>query len=244
MIWVIAAIAVAGAAITIAALFFYKPAVLKEAPVVGWKADFDKVISKGQNTIPEGWRIANKPGTKPVVFSVKRDAKNNIIFLNMKADMASSSLLTSLDTIDLTKTPTLRWSWRVITLPKGADGRIRSRDDQAIGLYIGTGSQLNNKSISYRWDTETPTGAEGDIAYGLGGVKVKWHTLRNKKDAANGNWYVEERNVAEDFKEAWGFYPEKLYLGVSCNSQYTRSEAEADLGLLEFIAPPASKKRI
>jgi len=136
----------------------------------------------------------------------------------------------------LQETPFLKWQWRVKTLPKGADGRNKKMDDQAIGIYVGTGSLLNNKSVSYRWDTDTPKGAEGNCVYGRGVIKVKWFTLRNAEDAKEGRWFTETRNVAEDFKKAWGFYPKKFYLSVSCNSQYTGTRAIADLDWIKFIS--------
>ena len=230
-----------GCAAIAAALFFTRPIVvkgfipasIKEKATVGWKKGFPRSEKGG---LPAGWKLAKKPGTKSATFLVETDTENNAPFLRMTADKASASLVTSVDGVDLARTPVLRWRWRANTLPEGADGRTRGKDDQAIGIYIGEGSALNNRSMSYRWDTETPKGAEGDSAYGLGGIKVKWHTLRNKTDAADGRWYVEERNVAEDFKKAWGHYPEKIYLSVSCNSQYTRSSASADLGWVEFIS--------
>ena len=93
---------------------------------------------------------------------------------------------------------------------------------------------LNKKTISYRWDTETPDGTEGNCVYGDGTIDVKWFTLRNKEEAGNGKWYTEERNCAEDFKKAWGFYPKRVFLSVSCNSQYTGTKAAADLDWIEF----------
>jgi len=157
-------------------------------------------------------------------------------FLHMESDRASASLVTFAEGVDLTKTPVMRWMWRVTELPAGADGRIRAKDDQAIGIYVGSGTALNNKSISYRWDTLTPKGTEGSSAYGLGGVKVKWYTLRNGEDAKPGVWIAEERNIAEDFRKTWGFTPTNIYLSVSSNSQYTRSRAAADLCWIDFVS--------
>ena len=37
--------------------------------------------------------------------------------------------------VDLNKYPVMRWKWRAITLPKGADGRDPRKDDQAMVLY-------------------------------------------------------------------------------------------------------------
>jgi hypothetical protein len=228
-------------AVFFAALIFLYPGIFKKRPGTVWREDFIFDPSARISSIPAGWKIEKKPGTKPAVFSIRNDPAQGGSYLNMEADRASASLLTSINEVDITQTPILRWRWRATVLPEGADGRSRSTDDQAIGIYIGTGSVLSNKSVSYRWDTLTPKGAEGNCAYGMGGIKVKWYTLRNKEDLEGGKWFTEERNVAEDFKNAWGFYPEKIYLSISCNSQYTKSRAAADLDLIEFIGIARAK---
>ena len=98
------------------------------------------------------------------------------------------------------------------------------------------------KSVSYRWDTETPKGSEGNCAYGAGTIKIKWFALRNKEDTL-GEWFTEERNVAEDFYKAWGYYPEDVYVSISCNSQYTGGKASADLDWIEITSVPAQKDK-
>lgn len=205
---------------------------------VGWREEFNSADGWGRTALPKDWRLVGKPGTRPAVFSVKADIDSGEHFLHVEAERATGNLMTRINDVDLKKTPVLRWRWRATALPKAADGRVKSRDDQVIAIYVGTGSTLNNKSVSYRWDTDTPRQAEGDAAYGMGGVKVKWYTLRNKEDAESGQWFTEERNVAEDFIKAWGFCPGKIYLSVSSNSQYTGSSAAADLCWIEFVSIP------
>lgn len=204
----------------------------------GWKEDFNLIPEGKKEIIPKGWALKAKLGTKPATFCVLKDEKEDLFYLHMTADKASASLIYNLKKVNLVKTPVLRWRWRVTTLPEGADGRTSDKDDQAIGIYIGTGSLANKKSISYRWDTNTPKGSEGDCTYGAGTIKIKWFTLRNREDAADTHWFIEERNFAEDFKKAWGFYPGKIYLTISCNSQYTGTKAAGDIDWIEFI--PAS----
>lgn len=206
----------------------------KSEEAAAWKEDFEASSGKVRQ-IPEGWQLKGKPGTPPATFYAEKDDKEGISYLHVEADRASASIVCPAEGVDLRKTPFLRWRWRVTILPEGADGRLRAKDDQAIGIYVGTGSMLNNKSISYRWDTETPKGSKGNAVYGGGTVKVKWYTLRNKEDMKGGQWYAEERDCAEDFKKAWGFCPEKVYLSVSCNSQYTGTKAAADLDWIEFV---------
>ena len=68
-------------------------------------------------------------------------------------------------------------------------------------------------------------------------VKVKWFSLRNQQDGDGKTFFVEQRNVAEDFKQAFGSLPGKIGIGISCNSQYTASQAQANLDWIEFVAP-------
>lgn len=216
---------------------FFKP---KE--VVMWSEKFDTVPASGKQPFPKDWRLQKKPGTPSAAFSVEKDKKSGDTYLHMEADKASSSLIAHVGNLDLEKAPFLTWRWKVETLPAGADGRHKEKDDQAIGIYVGTGSPLNSKSVSYRWDTDTPKGAEGNCAYGEGAIKVKWFTLRNAEDAKGNQWFIEKRNIMEDFKSAWGFYPKKIYISVSCNSQYTGTKAVADLDWIEFVASSPEKE--
>lgn len=186
-----------------------------------WKEDF--------NTISKSWKVKTKPGTNAAEFTVEKSQDGQSSWLVMTADKASSTLGTEISTIDLNKTPIIKFKWRATILPEGADGRNPDKDDQAIGIYIGEGGMLSQKSIAYRWETDTPAGSEGNAKYAGGVVKVKWFALRTKTEADGVTFYEEERNVAEDFKKAYGYIPEKFTIGISCNSNYTKTKAAAQL---------------
>ena len=189
-----------------------------------WREDFE--------TRPPGWEIRRKPGAKLGDFHVENG------MLVVKTVNASGMLATRLEQVDLHRTPILRWRWRAITLPIGADGRVSERDDQAIAIYVSAGGALRQKSIAYRWETDTPVGTEGEASYAAGIVKTKWIAVRNAKDV--GSFFVEERNVARDFERAFGFVPEDVSIGVTCNSQYTGTSAAAELDWIELTAVAAT----
>lgn len=195
---------------------------------VGWRIAFD--------TLPKDWAVQGKPFTPQAVFEIATDPTNSTLhWLSMTADKASASFKSS-DAlpVDLKKTPIMRWCWRATVLPTGADGRDPKKDDQAIGLYISSGGMFKQQSLAYRWETETPTGAEGDAQYAKV-VSVHWMALRNKQDADGQTFYTEERNVADDYQKAFGSIPDKIGMGISCNSQYTASKAAAQLQWIEFL---------
>ena len=201
----------------------------------GWKELFQFDGKSSGKIFPKGWELRTKPGTAASEFYLVKDEKNNMSFLHVESDKSSGSIFYNPQKVNLKETPIIRWKWRVNALPSGADSREDAKDDQAIGVYFGTGNILLKKSVSYRWDTETPKNSEGNCTYAIGTLKVKWFTLRNKDDAV-GEWFVEERNVAEDFYKAWGYYPdpEDIYISVSSNSQYTASKASADINWIEL----------
>jgi len=195
-----------------------------------WREEFE--------SMPDGWKVKTKPGTRAAECGVKKNPVSDEGFLTMQADNASATFMVELKNINLNKTPVLRWSWRVATFPEGADGRVAAKDDQAIGIYVSHGGMIGQRSVAYRWETETPVGEEGSVRYAGGVVRVKWICLRNKDDGDGTQFIIEERNAAEDFKEAFGYVPDRIGIGVSCNSQYTGSKAEAQLDWIELIAMP------
>ena len=192
-----------------------------------WREDF--------RLIPEGWEVRGKPGTDETRFSVPDSTLPDGGLLELEADDSSATLLTKLDSIDLRTAPILRWRWRVTRLPPGADGRNKDRDDQAIAIYVTDGGRFRQHSIAYRWETETPVGTAGWAKYMGGFVQVRWFCLRNRADAERGTFFTEERNVADDFRAAYGFIPKKPVIGIASNSQYTGSKAAAQLDWIELM---------
>jgi hypothetical protein len=170
-------------------------------------------------------------------FSVVKRSGENV--LKLKSVKSTGAFLCDVTgKVNLRKTPLLSWRWKAVTLPRGGDGREGGTDDQAVAIYIGTG-RVNYKAIGYRWETDTPKGVEETISYGFGRIKIKWFCLRNKTDDL-GKWYVERRNIAKDFRKAFGYIPDKLAVSVAGNSQYSGTSAEAEVDWIEFL--PLEKK--
>ncbi len=205
-----------------------------------WREDFEAKNKEGD--LPAGWEVfGTKWGVNKTCFELKnkKEKKEPVAsilgVLKIFADKATGALFCeAYKYVDLKKTPIMRWRWHVNKFPKGGDGRKSDCDDQAIAIYVGADDWMVKKSISYRWETETPQGLEGSISYGGGAVKVKWFCLRNKK-TGTGKWVTEERNIAEDFKKAFGFIPKEFVLSIGANSQNTQSESLAFIDYIEFL---------
>lgn len=206
-----------------------------------WREDFSRIEKKNDVSAPLNWKNEIiKAGVSPTTFYVVSDKDTNSNKLIIEANKASGGLICNpSNKVDLNKTPILRWKWRVKNLPPGGDGRRPDKDDQALAIYIGFNDWVRKKSVSYRYEAETPSGETGVVNYASGLVNVKWYCLRNKNDGTD-KWYTEERNVAEDLKAAFGVVPTEFALSVCANSQYTNSHTVAELNYLEFV--PEQKK--
>ena len=189
---------------------------------------------------PADWDYKGTWGVPDAKLFVIKDEELGTNILKLISDKESGTVMyyKLIGKIDLNKTPIFRWKWKVSKLPPGGDARDANKDDQAIGLYAGYG-RIFRKSVSYRWETETPIGTEGDVNY-TKVVKVRWHCIRNKNSPMD-KWIVEERNLAEDFKKDFGEVPSDIILIVSINSEYTASSAEAYLEYMEFLPLNAAK---
>lgn len=172
---------------------------------------------------------------------VIKDPETGTKILKMESSKDCGTLLyyKFIGKLDLTKTPIMRWKWKVAKLPAGGDARYQEKDDQAIGLYVGYG-RVFRKSVSYRWETESPVGSEGNATYARV-VSVRWHCIRNKESELN-KWYVDERNLADDFKRDYGEVPTDVVITVSINSEYTGTQAESYLEYIEFVPAGTPKQ--
>ena len=197
------------------------------------KLDFNRKNFDESEQLPKQWALKGKLFTKKPTYEIVR-SKDGQEALRIQVDRATGTILYDISGV-LQKYPIMRWKWRVLSLPKNADGRDPDRDDQVLGIYVGVGT-ISTNSRAYRWETETPKGASGDVRYGGGMVKVNWSCLRNKTDGL-GKWYTEEVNAAEDLKKiCGGTLPEKdVAVSISSNSQYTKSKAAAEIEYIEFL---------
>lgn len=156
--------------------------------------------------------------------------------LAVSAKSSSGVLVTQVPESVWSNFPVLRWRWRVI---KKVSFTGKEPDDQAAVIYFGDGTMLKKFMVGYRWEHSFPLGDESQLVY-VGGTLVRRICMRNA-EAVPGKWYVEERNVVEDFKRAFGRLPKgNCGLTIGGNSQYSGSETLVQIDYIEFC--PAAKK--
>ncbi|MBQ7694160.1 MAG: DUF3047 domain-containing protein [Lentisphaeria bacterium] len=166
--------------------------------------------------------------------------------LAVSAKKSSGLLVTQVPESVWRKFPVLRWRWRVI---KKVSFTGKEPDDQAAAVYFGDGTMLRKFMVGYRWEHASPLGDESQLAY-VGGTLVRRICMRNA-EALTGKWYLEERNVVEDFRRAFGRLPQgNCGLTIGGNSQYSGSETLVQIDFIEFCSvgekagkPPVQDKK-
>ena len=116
----------------------------------------------------------------------------------------------------------LSWAWRVEQGNARADLRQRSGDDAPLRVCLSfdmplasvpfverqllrlaslrAGEKLPPATLCYVWDHQLPHDTLLDNAYTR---RVRMITLRNGRDAS-GQWFTEQRDIAADFRRAFG----------------------------------------
>jgi Protein of unknown function (DUF3047) len=182
--------------------------------------------------IPAGWQRQNWGSPKYDFTIVAEDGRKA---LRMRSANEGSTISKDVKgKVNLAETPLLEWSWKVTTLPKGANSCRKASDDQAAQVFVvwpRFPEAVRSRIIGYVWDTTAPAGTicksekTGTVTY----VVVRSGT------ADLGKWFTERRNVAEDFRRIYGEEPEApAAVSVAIDSNDTSSTSESSIGALLF----------
>ncbi len=186
-------------------------------------------IKKDRAGAPDGWTIKEWRG-KADITVVATDSGEA---LHLKSISTSTALYKDVS-FEIRDRPRLNWRWKVISLPKGADVRLKSTDDQAAQVYVifpRWPSAINSRIIGYIWDTQAPKGLE------LTSTKTsttKYVVLRSGEHGL-GQWFAESRNVYEDYKRLFKEEPPLVgRVSVMIDSDDTATIAESYVADIYF----------
>lgn len=154
----------------------------------------------------------------------------------MAESRASASALIYRVSIDPKTYPRLSWSWKIgRTIGKG-DERRKEGDDYAARVYVVFPSALfwRTRAVNYIWANRLARGAFLPNAYTGNAVMVAVES----GDGNAGSWIDEERNLAEDYRRAFGEDPPKIgAVAIMTDTDNTGEEAVAWYGAIRFLPP-------
>jgi hypothetical protein len=204
-------------------------------------------------SLPRGWRMARLKGVEPTRFRMAE--VEGVTAVQMDADNAAASLYRPLR-IDPGETPYLHWRWRVQDLVDEADLRRKQGDDLPARLYVmfdyplerlslvDRGKILLARSVAgdivpaaalcYVWDGKLPAGTGLWSAYT---DRVRLVVVESGPGRL-GQWVAEKRNVAADFRAAFGEAPPRISgIAIAADTDQTGAKVRAWIGDIRFSGP-------
>src|SRR3990170_4908447 len=163
------------------------------------------LIPAGESA-PRGWKVKEWKG-KADISVVKTQFGNAV---HLKSANTSSAIYREM-AFDIKEFPYINWRWKVTKIPKGADVRKRSADDQAAQVYV----------VFPRWP---------ESVHSTKSKNTKYVVMRSGP-AELGEWFQEKRNVYEDYKTLFKEEPPKAgSVSIMIDSDDTDSAAESFIG--------------
>lgn len=221
-------------------------------------APFSKARAGGP--LPAGWVptvLAKVP--RATAFSLVEDEGQTVV--QAISDAAASSLTFKLR-VDPHQTPKLSWRWKVSRVIEKSDLASKEGDDYAARVYVFFdydpsrlsfmdraafglaraiyGSDLPAATLCYVWDNHHPVGTSMPSAY-TSRVRM---VVAESGDKQVGQWVEEERNVADDFRSAFGdMAPAISGIAIAADTDNTGESVVTRFGDLMFLAPKGQRPK-
>lgn len=206
------------------------------------------------HVLPEGWKpLTFKKIPKQTLYELVLDGQTVVVKATSEA---SASGLTKEVRIDPKEFPIVRWRWKVENLLQRSDVTRKDGDDYPARLYVtfayepdkvSFGKKLKYKAgqalfgeipigaLNYIWDTRVPVGRIIDNAYTDFARMIVVESGSHKV----GQWVEEERNIYDDYKQAFGEEPPMINgVAIMSDTDNTKERAVAYYGDIEFRRSP------
>jgi hypothetical protein len=189
-------------------------------------------------------------------YALVEDAGRTV--LRARADASTAGIIRDLR-VDPATHPVLSWRWKATRLPEKGDLRSKAGDDYAARLYVTFdlrlaalpfgervgvtlariiyGDDVPSAALCYVWATRAPVGTIAPNAY-TGRVQM---IVVESGAGRLGAWRAYERDVAADYRRAFGAEPPAVSgVVVSTDTDNTGERAETYYGDVAFRARPTS----
>ncbi|SPP63266.1 DUF3047 domain-containing protein [Nitrospira lenta] len=200
--------------------------------------------------LPNGWKPLTFPKIpKQTEYVLVKDGGQVVV---KAVSEASASGLTKEVTINPKDYPIIHWRWKIENLLKQSDVSRKDGDDYPARLYItfaydsdrvSLGRKLKYTAgralfgdipigaLNYIWETKTPVGTIIENAY----TDFARMIVVESGPSRVGLWVEEERNIYEDYKNAFGEEPSLINgVAIMSDTDNTKERAVAFYGDIAF----------
>jgi DUF3047 family protein len=206
--------------------------------------------------LPEAWTVKTLPKVlRSTQFSLVSD--DGATALRAESEAAAASVTHALR-VDLARTPLLSWRWKVSRALETADLRTKAGDDYAGRVYVLFDDDAANQSVTERLKLKIARAIYGDdvpataICYVWGNRypagTTAWNAYTDRLrivvvesgSAHAGRWLTETRDVAADFRAAFGrSAPPVIGIALAADTDNTGETVVTHFGDVTFLAKPA-----
>ena len=182
--------------------------------------DIFSKLSPGQ-AMPKDFRMVAYPNVKPNQFALVLDEGKTV--LKVDSSNSAGSMVMPVALLGAPTTTTLQWRWKVSRILDKADMDDKLADDHSARLYVFfdvpleslsladrtkvklarsiAGVDMPTAALCYVWDNKHRVGY---TAWSPFTRQLRKVVLQSGPDAI-GQWRLESRDVAADFRQAFGF---------------------------------------
>jgi hypothetical protein len=193
----------------------------------------DRVV-RGSGTL-EGWRIRPIKNTPVPRFAVLETGGRRVLRVSGTGAAAwfHRRLLPEIRELGM---GTLRWSWRVLRAPEGADLRVRERDDAPLRVFVVFGNPEaifggGGRIVFYTWGNGEP---EGLTLPSFVSDRIEIVRLAGAAEVSP-RWRNEVVHPFEDYRRIWNRDPPPITaIGLMQDTDMTHAAAVAELRQLSW----------
>lgn len=218
-------------------------------------------FSKQSDTFPDSWQSLTFNSIEQHTSYTLVDDQNTKVIKAVSNNSASG--LTKKITFNPKEYPYLSWRWKVNKTIPASDVSSKSGDDYAARIYVIFKYDVNDlpdeekskinwykffngklpplATLNYVWENKTAIGSIVPSPYTK---RVKMVVVKNKESDLQ-KWYVEECNIYEDYKKAFGEEPKDVIsLAIMTDTDNTSSMAESYFGDIIVSKVPMTNQTI
>ena len=178
-----------------------------------------------------GW--AEKSFKGQTHYKLVTDQELNRTVVHARTEGAASGRFKKI-TVDLSKTPILRWSWKIEAPYKNIDENTKGGDDFPVRVYVVVERGflgMSTKALNYVWASKNPVGASWPNPFTSQARMLAVNS--GAKDA--GQWVSHRRNVREDLQAAFGEdFTEIHVVAIMTDGDNSGQQARAWYGDISF----------
>jgi len=241
----------------VASLLFSSPLLAQSPPMIPVGVFSSEPAGK---PLPEGWEpLTFKKIEKHTLYTLVKDEGTTVI--RAVANASASGLIREIR-IDPREYPIVHWRWKVDNLLQKGDVHRKEGDDYPARIYIAfeyDGSKLGFferakfetakffygkypplGAINYIWESKAP---KGTIVPNPFTDRVKMIVVESGPEKLD-EWATEERNVCEDYRQAFGDEPPMISgVAIMTDADNTGESATAYYGDIVFKKTTEEKQQ-